>query len=868
MDFVLVPDAVTANYVRGELAKQGIANTKVGNFQALIDILKELWIIPEKEDTFSQQLQSNALQMKEAFWAESILVDEIAVINLLENTVNQLLNLLPINHIPEVIADPQTRLEQYFNDIIRLFYFLNDRPSDQKTAAEWLSLDITDSIQPVNLFVLDNVRLHPWQKEVVNRLLAHSNLEQQILFTETQQQLRLQGAQDYIDMSNRLFEEASPQPVPDGFKGVLCRDLLEEFEVLASRIQKLIQQGTSPNEIAFIYPKGMDGIAYLSQEFAKREITLSNLPLIETGYDWQTELLRDLISLQLNPLVPMVKKSVLSNPLMPWAFKAKLNRILSSDKHSQAIADEYCEGLYQLVNQSVTNSEEFLVLLAEIGNKLKFQNELSLTKRRWLVLLEQVKTVFALYASLSFPEQCQKVLAQLRSASMTLNSEKPFYLNAVTALSSSESLPKPVEHLFVIGFNEGHYRFTLKDQISNTVLDLGTWQSLGFSEIMQANLLYEQQILKQNLAKTKQSLTLLASRQAFDGSSLGLSEMALDLALCFQEVEEVDPHELFSHLNELGDDFVAWKQLAVEDLRTDEIEDLTFAENLLSLHKDSDGNQRAESPSSLERMMVSPLDWLFNRQGLEDKSWQIQTLDILIQGQTAHKVFELYKDHQAKGYSDALFEELFTKSLQLEAPFVLQPGWRLERIHLKQQVKRALIGFVDWLNAEDWRIDDVEKRLHGEIWGIPLKGFTDAVLVNGDKTLILDYKKSKSDDRIKRLNNGLDLQTYIYRSLYAQQFGDSEIHSGYYTLNDQVLALDQSDSSQTTIKVKTPDVSLEEQSLEARNIIQNRLRELADGFVRLNRSTDEKSWADKGVKAYSLNDNPVIKRFVIEEEEV
>jgi hypothetical protein len=185
-----------------------------------------------------------------------------------------------------------------------------------------------------------------------------------------------------------------------------------------------------------------------------------------------------------------------------------------------------------------------------------------------------------------------------------LNSEKPFYLNAVTALSSSESLPKPVEHLFVIGFNEGHYRFTLKDQISNTVLDLGTWQSLGFSEIMQANLLYEQQILKQNLAKTKQSLTLLASRQAFDGSSLGLSEMALDLALCFQEVEEVDPHELFSHLNELGDDFVAWKQLAVEDLRTDEIEDLTFAENLLSLHKDSDGNQRAESPSSLERMII------------------------------------------------------------------------------------------------------------------------------------------------------------------------------------------------------------------------------------------------------------------------
>jgi hypothetical protein len=55
---------------------------------------------------------------------------------------------------------------------------------------------------------------------------------------------------------------------------------------------------------------------------------------------------------------------------------------------------------------------------------------------------------------------------------------------------------------------------------------------------------------------------------------------------------------------------------------------------------------------------------------------------------------------------------------------------------------------------------------------------------------------------------------------------------------------------------------LPKQSEEAITYIKTRLSELTSGNVNLNTLADESNWKKVGVTAYSLKDNPVIRRFM------
>ena len=63
-----------------------------------------------------------------------------------------------------------------------------------------------------------------------------------------------------------------------------------------------------------------------------------------------------------------------------------------------------------------------------------------------------------------------------------------------------------------------------------------------------------------------------------------------------------------------------------------------------------------------------------------------------------------------------------------------------------------------------------------------------------------------------------------------------------------------------------PEPDLTAQSAEAVELVQERLRDLNNGTIKLNERTDEKFWKDRGITAYALTDNPVVSRFTREEE--
>lgn len=871
MNFVLVPDAVTANYVRDKLASLSIQNTKVGNFQALLVMLQELWLLPDSEKNFSNEIEHAALKIQDAFWSHSIRVDEPNVVRLLENTASKIFDLSHIDQLPASIENPQNRAHRYFNDVLKLIELADVKPQEIELASSWIQTPYDESLADLNLYFDETLfAFKPWQQDVVTRLIEYRKEDEAFsqLINSVFDSLKEQGAEDYVGLSQRIFSAVEPVAVPDTFTGIVSRDKALESQLVANRIRTLLKEGESAEQIAIIYPADSDMPLWLKGAMDAVGIPVSNLPHDEVVRDWQKQLLRDLIRLQIDNPPPMAYRSVLSNPLMPWSSSKQLNRILELDSKSESYADEIHEGLYSPIFEKVTDVKDLHSWLEKIGESLKTIPMFNLTHQHWQSLMEQVTTWIELFNGQDFESVCFSLLSQLRSSILTVSSEKTFYLNAVLAVSSNERLPKTFKHVFVVGFNEGHYRYHLQQPIENTLLDMALCEQFDADGILHGQLELQRDILKFNLSKIKHSLTVTASNQALDGSKLELSETALDLALCFQSASKVEPTMLFVKPRELPDGFLRWKDEPIEMAARLVIDDLRFEIDLLELHKDAQGNQRSESPSSLEKMMVSPLDWLLNRQGLDDQSWEIQTLDVLIQGQIAHKVFEHYKDHQHTVLDEALFDQLFERALSTEAPFILQPSWRLERTHLRQEVKKALEAVIPWLKQEQWKIEEVEKRLEGVLWDIPLKGFADAILRKNDEVMILDYKKSKSDKRLKRLEEGFDLQTFIYRALYEQQTGNNKLHSGYYTLNDQTLVLDQNASvNQTDIKIKVPTgITLQEQSKLATDYIQQRLEELSGGRVVLNRSGDKEAWDKVGVAAYALKDNSIVQRFVIEEE--
>ena len=873
IDFVLMPDGLSANYVRNSLAKYNLNGVKVGNFSALLEALQSLWVLNDANNDWDDKLQEQALLMPAAFWAKSIKVDEVSVIKQLDKSLKHILSGLSIEGCLSKIENPATKAEIYFNDLVELHENMQGtRPLSQQMAKEWFTKANNPSLDTTNLYYCaDLFHFDSWQQEIIDRLSENSkdNSLNHSTILSVLEEISKDVESEFTSLKKYLFTSQTQMVMPSGLKGLKPRDDLEACEAVASMIQKATQQGVSLDEIAVVYPVGTHYPLWLAKVFKQAGINGSNLPTHQSVLDWQTALLRDLVVLQTHNTPPMARMSVLSNPLMPWrSHKSRISIVERSlDNDVRAVADEISEGFIDLLEQKTDNANQMIQWLKTVATHLKPLNEQGLTTERLTEKFKQLETWFELYAHDTFAEQCQKVLNQLQPHSLNLSSEKTHTLNAVTVLASNECLLKPVKHLFVLGFNQGHYTSNASSLASKTVLNKQAWLLLSEQVGLDLNtfekkVCFDQYQLKALLGKTQESLTILASQQDFEGGRLHLSETALDLALCFMPPEKVDPDALFEALPKSNHPLLEFEEIITPELGSNVIEDIDLKTNILALHTDKHGKQRPESPSSFETMMVSPLAWLLDRQGLKDKGWQVQELDVMLQGTVAHKVFELFKNKQTEAFSDSLYNQLFHQAVTTDAPFLLEPEWRLELIQLKQQVKPAFEKFVTWLAQTGWRIAEVEQRFTGQVWGVPVKGFADAILTKEKSVLVLDYKKSKSKDRLTRLSHGFDLQTYIYRELYQQKYGPTDINSGYYNLNDQVMVLDQNQPADSDIKVVAPEISIEEQSAEARNLVQQRLSQLKSGQVELNTNQDKANWEKEGIKAYALKDNPVVSRFM------
>jgi hypothetical protein len=100
------------------------------------------------------------------------------------------------------------------------------------------------------------------------------------------------------------------------------------------------------------------------------------------------------------------------------------------------------------------------------------------------------------------------------------------------------------------------------------------------------------------------------------------------------------------------------------------------------------------------------------------------------------------------------------------APFLQSPAWLVERRTLESEIVKAARHWSQVLTALGAEIVGNEFWLSGEIFGHPVHGKADCLLRLPDgQAVVIDYKKSSSTGRRKRLKAGWDLQVDLYRRM-------------------------------------------------------------------------------------------------------
>ena len=888
--FMLAPDAQSGATIRKQFAQLDAINVKVGTFDVLLDLLFEYWLLPVTDESeWRTKLSRVALGMTDAFWAKSIKTDEKSVVDELDTSVQVLLNALPLDRDElSLLEDNTARYARYYNDLVALHNSMgNVLPSALGKASLWNRSLGLKPLEEIVVYADASLQLEAWQWEVVKKLQSPSLDESfQKLYAQTFASTLDSKHEDISYLQSTLFSDELFQNPPERNKlqWLVARDVQQEVEVVAGMVQSAVKSGASFDDIAIVIPRDGWYKDFLIQTFQTFKIPLSRAGQVEEYADLGTQWVFDALQAQDEFAAPMLFASLFSSPLMPYSLEK--GQYLASvaldnawrDKEGDIKAhilekfnDETQSLILTIINwQEQTTAQslnDFLEQLQELYPLLGSQEVIRLHKKRFETLLEELSDYFEAFVDV----EAKDLLNQIRPYALQESSEREAFLHSIHVVYETDYMIQEVKHLFVLGFNEGHYPRNLENV---GVFSRMNWESLAKDlnlslapqEKFYAN---AKETFKRQLQCANESVTFLASALDLQGSRLTLSSSLSDMAFCFHDgikEKELEPEELLILLEEEKEvPFFYVTNDSVETKKHRELssDDLNFAQNIFELRKEKDGTLKPESPSSLEKLMISPLGWFFYRQGLESKTWGIQELDVATQGTIAHGVFEDCFCPENPTHDLSAIEEIIKRRIHEYAPFLNQDHRRLEHDQLWTSILKSAEEFKALLIHCDASVVSTERQLKGEIFGLPVAGRTDAILNILGKNLVLDYKRSGSKGRISRMKEGYDHQLFLYRVM----LDDENALTAYYTMNDATLVVDQEIDCEENLDLNIVGVE-NDCTVNASSLLEDRIQELINGDIKLNSEGDNKLWEDRGVTAsYSLEGSPIIKLFMKPEEE-
>ncbi len=892
MDFILVRDALWASEARLSLAEKCTIGVRVGSFQVLLEQLCESWLVTKRSDSWDELLQENALSMNDAFWAESIQADELATLSSLSKSLQYLLKYKPLGEALKSNHNAGNRQLRYLNDLLRLQKSIGILPEHLQLAEDWFADSHQPCIEPIHVYpTFDIDELLPWQKSILFCLeskgyLAPEPNKYTYIFPSSTVQ-----SDGIRNLGNHLFLSNSSDPIAqdDSVQWFTCRDAAEEAEAATALVLSFMDKGVRPEDIAIVIPKGSVHNEWLKYYSTKAGVSYSNLRPADRVLDWQSALFQNLLSHLAEPTMSMGMMSVLVNPLMPWSlttgqyFAGKYQNAqpLRSLRDDQQLMLDLLLGTEDKPLQ-ISCSDQVITWFEGITANVVHKGIMGASKKRTQDQLNKLKRLFRMYGEDSFEQQLNKVLKQFKIGIIDIDTQRQHYLNSILVLEEGEIPPRSLEEVIVLGFNSGYYEYKFPNTGAITWQDLSS-EKLRNSSAFLVNIPTPQDEQKKwqssflsLLRSAKQRIMFMRSLTDFEGNLLDPSETLIDMALCYCQKDKIKPEFLERSIHD--NTLINWHphipNRSLSFKVPDQLE-LSLVDNLIPSYPKQTAPPRFESPSSLEKLMLSPLAWLLSRLRIDSALWETDDLSVNLAGTIAHQVFEDYAAYQDEEWYETKVRANIYSAISKHAPYLDRPVFTMAKQQLANEVMQSLSAFHEWRlqtdeNGNYWRIIETEKSLAGREFGIGVRGNADAILSKGENILILDYKKSQHKGRLKQLQTGYELQTRLYRSLYRQtlEVGSEEevtglITSGYFALKDHVLVTDAELHDSNKVKVKSAiDMSLAEQSSNAENCVLSSIKKVNEGTITLNKSSDIKEWKDKrGLSVYTLTDNRLVQRF-------
>ncbi len=882
--FMLMYDSCSGTAIKDRFATLGVSDVEVGNFAMLLDMLLEYRLLASiPKNQWEYDVEKAILKNTKAFWSRSIGIDETAVLDEVTKSLNTLLNSMHLDDLvlPELVSSESKRHMTYYSDLRNLHNDIKTFPSEIQKAKLIKENINLKPIKNIVVYTDKSIPLLKWQEELIELLNIELYSEQYSkIYYDIFNQKRATKNKDISYMQNNLFSINTNEEKPkiENIQFLVARDLLQSVEVSAGMVQNIVKNGDSFEDITIVVPNGGFDKDFLIDTFDKFHIPLSRASKKEQYTDFATQWIKNAIQGQKSLSDPMVFASMLSSPIMPYsssmgqyfaqkAFEDSLESI-SLDTYDEKI--KFIITTVASWQKSSSVDKLFMKNLYTINDYIGSTKKLAVHKQRFKTQLEILSEYINSLENFDIFSLSQQINESVIEESIS----SVGYLKSVHVIDEHELYLDTTKHIIFLGFNDGHYPSQLSKQ---GVFSHTQWEEL--SEQLQLDLDMQQNayrlnkhLFMQQIQSATQSITFLSSALDLAGDRMEISSTLSDIAYCFKDSndKELDAEKHLIWL-EKGDVQPLFYKRSLEETTQKEhyiplFNDINLGINLFSLRKEEDGiTNKPESPSSLEKLMISPLAWFLYRQGLESKVWGVQELNVAMQGTIAHGVYEDCFNKKNPNGDITKIDKTIEKRIIKHALFLNQPHLTLVKEQLVNEIKKSIITFKEMIDDCGMQVISAENKLTGSFSGINIAGRVDVIVeINGVK-MIIDYKKSKSSKRVKRMEEGYDHQLLLYREM----LGEEDAITAYFTLNDGTLVVDKEIGCNSSGSYTMKEIS-DECSVNAKQIMQENIADIKNGIIRLNSDEDASLWDKRGVTASYTLDSALVSFFIKDtmEEEV
>lgn len=888
--FFLTPDKSASRRLRRRIAEDAARiGVMVGTWGELISVLQQVYLQTEATDTWETNIHATAKEMHDAFWSKSLKVAEKETLSAISDALGSLLEgSVPGQSLSlDISKQLPVRAGRHLQDLIRLHaksgYILPPALSAISTLLVTPKPSLSRQVAVYHQSDIQHLSL--WQKALLKKISDDCSLQPDpdlVHFHRSAFEMSGEKSADNLlsHLQKNLFLATQKKAMRDeSIQWVAARDYLAEVEVAAGMIQSALRRDPSLKyaDIGILLPTAAEYSQAVRAVFSSSGLPVSALTHTTILRDIGREtVLHFLLSVR-KPAPVMSLASLVTSPLMPWTLEK--GRILATRiMNGDVDLDELQHFARHLTSESIDP--------AELNTALWSFSKFLTSSEEMAVHLGRARQTISSIRSLLQEEEVvpwEKILSVAAPEEFSGQVETIMTREGIAVFSEREEPWRQLRYLFILGFASGHYPKVTGLSSIFAESDLRIFnEEFGYSietrtEIAQRR----REQFRRQLMSASEKVTILMPRRDGMGESIHPSETLTFMAQLIEGVKS--PDELVYDLDSAADldrtDLLARAPESKPKYpRTLAAEDVTLPHNLLKMRVNKEGEQKPESPSGLETLMVSPLAWLLRRYNMEPKEWAPEELDMMGKGTLAHAVFEhLFAPGRSIPLESEIRDDvpsLLHNAITELMPFMLSPEWRVERRHLERDINEAALHWRAILTHLGATVIAVEVKLVGSLDGLPLTGNADLLLeLPCGRMYVVDYKKSKSKDRRERMTKSYDSQANLYRVMLqtggidgsaeelTEAMKQTEIGAMYYLMNDQTALTD------TSGWIKTGIGGVYEMgggiSVNAMEMIKERIAELEQGKIILNSATDEE-WFKKnaGTKAYALDNSPLVRLFM------